>query len=122
MQKKKLTQRCPMCKTGNMIHSIFGSICTNEDCFYEPKNVLKDTHKTTVTKKPLVFKRGINKIRIPLLPAITVNNVRTIDGKNVADIIADALKHFKPRKNVDIDVIYTVGTRGVSMEVVVSKK
>ena len=135
MQKVKTTDltKCPMCKGKTVVNSIFGSICTNEDCFHEPKPMtaktmakgkarIADLKAKANKKQPLVFKRGVTTIRIPLLPAITVNNVRTIDGVNVADIIHGALKQFKPRKNVGIELVFRTGTQGTSMEVVVSKK
>lgn len=117
MQKKKLTQTCPKCNKGTLIVSIFGTICSN--CFYEPVNILKNRATAPVKKHPIVFKHGTNKIRIPLLPPLDTDGIVTLDAPK---IINDALKHFKPRKNVRIDLNFTIGTEGKTMEVTISKK
>jgi len=105
--------KCPKCKDGRIIQSIFGSCCSNEKCDYEPKRMSKvqrDFEKLKVTPKEYLlekqgeapkemirFKKGIKTIHIPLgllleLPDGTYNvNPRK-------DILAFTKRYSFPRR------------------------
>lgn len=69
-------------------------------------------------KQKLIFKKGVHTIHIPVTPPLGVDGNVCIDAPR---IINKALKGFIPRKNIGIDLVYSIGTSGTSMEVVLCK-
>jgi hypothetical protein len=61
--KKIKPKRCPMCGKMTFITSVFGSICSDEKCFYEEKapRITRFGIKQTPTRKERTIKDKIIK-------------------------------------------------------------
>jgi hypothetical protein len=79
-------------------------------------------NKKIESKKKLIFKKGVNTLRFPVILPIQLDNGRGDISLNPAQIVSGVLKYFHPRKGIEIEFVYKVGNSGEFGEVIITKK